>query len=449
MRIIIAGAGEVGFHLAKLLSYESHDITLIDLDKERLVYADTKLDIGTKYGSATSIEVLEEAGVKTTDLLISVTSSETTNITVCVISKRLGAKKTIARITNTEFIDKKDKINFKELGIDVLISTEELATNEIELMLDQAAFNDTHEFEGGELTMFGIVLSKTAPFVGMTVKDAAGLFSGIHFMPIAIQHKNSQQTIIPRGNTVFKEKDQVYFMTTREGVDELYKLSGTSKTEIKNVMILGGGGIGIRTAQLLCKKGISVKLLENNKEKAFLLADEIPNALIVAGDGRDVELLQEESIEDIDAFLALSGASETNIMTCLVAKSKGVKKTIALVENIDYFKLSQNIGIDTLINKKLLAANSIFRYTRKGEVVEIATLNNINAEILEFIVPENAKITKNKINKLSIPSGVTIAGVIRDGIGQIVLGEFEIQAEDKVLICCTPKTISKIEKLFD
>ena len=449
MRIIIAGSGEVGFHLAKLLSYESHDITLIDLDKERLVYADTKLDIGTKYGSATSIEVLEEAGVKTTDLLISVTSSETTNITVCVISKRLGAKKTIARITNTEFIDKKDKINFKELGIDVLISTEELATNEIELMLDQATFNDIHEFEGGELTMFGIVLSKTAPFVGMTVKDAAGLFSGIHFMPIAIQHKNSQQTIIPRGNTVFKEKDQVYFMTTREGVDELYKLSGTSKTEIKNVMILGGGGIGIRTAQLLCKKGISVKLLENNKEKAFLLADEIPNALIVAGDGRDVELLQEESIEDVDAFLALSGASETNIMTCLVAKSKGVKKTIALVENIDYFKLSQNIGIDTLINKKLLAANSIFRYTRKGELVEIATLNNINAEILEFIVPENAKITKNKINKLPIPSGVTIAGVIRDGIGQIVLGEFEIQAEDKVLICCTPKTISKIEKLFD
>ena len=449
MRIIIAGAGEVGFHLAKLLSYESHDITLIDLDKERLVYADTRLDIDTKYGSATSIEVLENAGINKTDLLISVTSSETTNITVCVISKRLGAKKTIARIINTEFIDKREQINFKELGIDELISTEELATNEIELMLDQAAFNDTHEFEGGELTMFGIALSKTAPFVGMTVKAAAGLFSGIHFMPIAIQHKNSQQTIIPRGNTVFKEKDQVYFMTTREGVDELYKLSGTSKTEIKNVMILGGGGIGIRTAKLLCKKGVNVKLIENNKEKAFLLADEIPNALIVAGDGRDVELLQEENIEDIDAFLALSGASETNIMTSLVAKSKGVKKTIALVENIDYFKLSQNIGIDTLINKKLLAANSIFRYTRKGEVVEIATLNNINAEILEFIVPEKAKITKNKISKLPIPSGATIAGVIRDGIGQIVLGEFEIQPKDKVLICCTPKTVSTIEKLFD
>lgn len=449
MRIIIAGAGEVGFHLAKLLSYESHDITLIDLDKEHLVNADTKLDIDTKYGNATSIELLENAGISKTDLLIAVTSSETTNITICVLSKKLGAKKTIARISNPEFIDEKYKINFKELGIDELISTEELATNEIKLMLNQAAFNDTHDFEGGELSMFGIVLSKNAPFVGMNVKDAASLFSGIHFMPIALQRKNSQETIIPRGNTRFKKKDQVYFMTTREGVDELYKLAGTSKTEINNVMILGGSSIGVRTTKLLCKNEINIKLLEQDKKKAFLLADEIPEALIVAGDGRDVELLEEENIENMDAFLALTGSSETNIMTCLVAKSKGVKKTIALVSNFDYYKLSQNIGIDTLINKKLLAANSIFRYTRKGEVVEIATLNNINAEILEFLVPKKAKITRSIISKLDIPEGATIGGVIRNGEGLIVLGDFKIEPQDKVLVCCTPESVNKIEKLFD
>jgi len=449
MRIVIAGAGEVGFHLAKLLSYESHDITLIDLDKEHLAYADTRLDIRALYGNATSIETLKDAGIADTDLLIAVTSNEAINITVCVISKRLGAKQTIARISNTEFIDKKEEVNFKELGIDELISTEELATNEIKLLLNQAAFNDTHEFEGGELTMMGIVLSKTAPFVGMTVKDAAASFSGIHFMPIAIQHKNSQQTIIPRGNTVFNAGDQAYFMTTKEGVDELYKLSGTTKTNIKNVMILGGSGIGIRTAQQLCDKKLNIKIIESNKEKAFLLADELPNALVVCGDGRDVELLEEENVEDMDAFLSLTGSSETNIMSCLVAKSKGVKKTIALVENIDYFKLSQNIGIDTLINKKLLAANSIFRYIRKGEVVEIATLNNINAEILEFNVTPNSRITKKVIRDLDIPKGTTIAGVIRNGEGLIVLGGFQIQPEDKVLICCTPNTISKMEKLFD
>jgi len=449
MRIIIAGAGEVGFHLAKLLSFESHDITLIDLDKEHLAYADTRLDIRALYGNATSIETLQEAGIATTDLLIAVTSNEAINITVCVISKRLGASKTIARISNTEFIDKRDEVNFKELGIDELISTEELATNEIKLLLNQAAFNDTHEFEGGELTMMGIVLSKKAPFVGMSVKDAAASFSGIHFMPIAIQHKGSQQTIIPRGDTIFRAKDQAYFMTTKEGVDELYKLAGTTKTNIKNVMILGGSGIGVRTTKQLCANKLNIKLIESNRNKAILLADELPNALVVNGDGRDVELLDEENVEDMDAFLSLTGSSETNIMSCLVAKSKGVKKTIALVENIDYFKLSQNIGIDTLINKKLLAANSIFRYIRKGEVVEIATLNNINAEILEFNVPQNAKITNNVIRNLAIPKGATIAGVIRDGEGLIVLGGFQVKPNDKVLVCCTPNTINEVEKLFD
>ncbi|MCF6349972.1 MAG: Trk system potassium transporter TrkA [Flavobacteriaceae bacterium] len=448
MRIVIAGAGEVGFHLAKLLSYESHDITLIDLDKEHLTHADIRLDIRAIYGNATSIETLHNASIKNTDLLIAVTSNEAVNITICVISKQLGAKKTIARVSNTEFIDKKEIINFAALGIDELISTEELATNEIKLLLNQAAFNDTHEFEGGELTMMGIVLSKNAPFVGMTVKDAAASFSGIHFMPIAIQHKNSQQAIIPRGDTIFRASDQAYFMTTREGVEELYKLSGTTKTTIKNVMILGGSGIGIRTAKQLCSAKLNIKIIEKNKTKAKLLADEIPNALVVSGDGRDVELLDEENIEDMDAFLAVTESSETNIMSCLVAKSKGVKKTIALVENIDYFKLSQSIGIDTLINKKLLAANSIFRYIRKGEVVEIATLNNINAEILEFNVPINAKITKKIIRDISIPAGVTIAGVIRNGKGLIVLGGFQIEPNDKVLVCCTPNTINKVERLF-
>lgn len=449
MRIIIAGAGEVGFHLAKLLSYESHDITLIDLDKEHLLYADTRLDIRAINGNATSIEVLKSADIENTDLLIAVTSNEAINITVCVISKQLGAKKTIARVKNTEFIDNRKEVNFTALGIDELISTEELATNEIKLLLNQAAFNDTHEFEGGELTMMGIVLSKQAPFVGMSVKDAAASFSGIHFMPIAIQHKNIQKAIIPRGDTVFKAGDQAYFMTTKEGVDELYKLCGTRKTTIKNVMILGGGGIGMRTANQLCNLKLNIKIIEKNKEKAAFLADQLPNALVVCGDGRNVELLDEENVEDMDAFLSVTESSETNIMSCLVAKSKGVRKTIALVENIDYFQLSQSIGIDTLINKKLLAANSIFRYIRKGEVVEIATLNNINAEILEFNVIANSKITKKIIRELKIPRGAILAGVIRDGVGLIVLGGFQIQVNDKVVVCCTPESISKVEQMFD
>ena len=449
MKIIIAGAGEVGFHLAKLLSFESHEITLIDQNKDRLVFADTRLDIKTLQRDATSISALKDANIKNTDLLIAVTSSETTNITICVISKKIGAKKTIARISNSEFIDNKTEINFTDLGIDELISTNELATNEIKSLLKKAAFHDTHEFEKGKLTMVGMSLSKTAPIVGMQVKDAAATFSEIHFMPIAIKRKESNETIIPRGNTVFNAGDQAYFITLEEGVEELTKLSGTINRPIKNVMILGGSKICEQTAKELCKENLNIKIIEYNKARAIELADKLPNALVIFGDSRDVELLEEENVSEMDAVIAVTGRSETNIMSCLVAKSKGVKRTIALVQNMDYFNLSKNIGIDTLINKKLLAANSIFRYIRKGEVLEMTILNNINAEILEFKVHDNSKIIKKKIKDLKFPRNAIIGGVIRDDKGVIALGDYQIKKDDKVVVCCFPKTISKVEKFFN
>ena len=449
MKIVIAGAGEVGFHLAKLLSYESHEITLIDLDSERLAHVDNKLDIRIMKGNATSISVLKDANVKITDLVIAVTSNETINITTCFLAKRLGAKRTIARINNSEFIDNKDEINFSEFGIDELISTEELATNEIKMMLNQAAFNHIHVYDDGELSMFGIKLSKSAPFVGMSVKEAAATFPEIHFMPIAIQCQHSDEIKIPRGDTVFRDADLAYFITLKEGVNELYKLTGKIKEHVQNVMILGGSNIGKRTAKELCAKKLNVKIIEINKGKALDLADELPNALVVYGDGRDVELLKEENIEEMDVFIAATESSETNVMACLIAKSKKVKKTIALAENIDYSKLSHSIGIDTIINKKLLAANSIFKHVRKGDVIEISTLNNLDAELLEFKVRENSKITQHVIRELNFPREATVGGVIRNGKGLIALGNFQIQAGDKVVVSCLADALSKVEKFFD
>ncbi len=448
MKIIIAGAGEVGFHLAKLLSYESQDITLIDTKKESLAYADTHLDIRVLRGDATSIAVLKDAHVAQSSLVIGVTSSETTNITLCMLAKQLGCKRTIARISNTEFIHCKDTIRFSDLGIDELISPEELAAKEIEMLLNKSAFNDTFEFEDGKLIMVGVSLPVTAPFVGKMVKEAARVFPELHFMAIALQRKGTQYTIIPRGDTVFKDGDQVYFITTKQGVEELYKLTGKKKEEIKNVMILGGSKIGYKTARDLCRKKFNVKLIEKDKEKAFDLADELPNALVINGDGRNVELLQEESLESMDAFIAVTGNSETNIMSCLVAKSKFIKKTIAMVENMDYFQLSHSIGIDTLINKKLLAANNIFRHIRKGEVVALMRLNNLNAEILEFVVKPDSRVTGSVIRELDFPKTAAIGGVIRNGEGIIALGGFEILAGDRVVVCCLPESISKIERLF-
>lgn len=448
MKIIIAGAGEVGFHLAKLLSFESQDITLIDNNRENLIYADTHLDIRTIKGDATSISVLKDAHVKHVDLVIGVTSSEATNITVCVLAKQLGAKRTIARISNTEFLDNKEEIGFTKFGIDELISPEALAAREIALLLNQSAFNDSYEFEDGALTMIGLNLSRTAMFVGKTVKEAARIFPKLHFVPIAIQRFGTQYTLIPRGDTQFKEGDQVYFVTVTSGVEELYKLTGKVKHTIKNIMILGGSKIGKKTARDLCRNNFNVKLIESDKEKAFDLADELPNALIINSDGRNVELLEEENLHDMDAFIAVTGNSETNIMSCLVAKSKSVKKTIALVENMDYFQLSHSIGIDTLINKKLLAANNIFRYIRKGEVVAMTKLNNMNAELLEFIVKPTSQVNNKKIKDLDFPRSAIIGGIIRNGEGLIALGDFMIRAGDRIVVCCLPRSINKVEKLF-
>ncbi|WP_425077727.1 Trk system potassium transporter TrkA [Psychroserpens sp. S379A] len=448
MKIIIAGAGEVGFHLAKLLSYESQEITLIDINKENLTYANDHLDIRVIKGDVTSIAILKEARINTSELFIAVTSSETTNITACVLAKELGAKRTIARISNSEFIDNKD-VGFTKFGIDELISPEALAACEIELLLNQYGFNDTYEFEDGALTMLSLRLSRTASFIGKTVKEAAQVFPELHFIPIAIQRFGTQYTIIPRGDTQFKEGDKVVFMTSKGGDDELFELSGRVKAEIKNVMILGGSKIGYKTTRDLCKSKFNVKIIEKDKHAAFELADELSKALVINGDGRNVELLEEENISDMDAFISVTGNSETNIMSCLVAKSKGVRKTIALVENMDYYQLSQSIGIDTLINKKLLAANNIFRYIRKGDVLAMTKLSNMNAELLEFEVNSpNSKITKKAIKDLDFPRSAIIGGIIRNETGIIPLGDFQIQEGDKVVVCCLPRSITKVESFF-
>ena len=442
MKIIIAGAGEVGFHLAKLLSYESQEITLIDHDKERLAYADNHLDIKVIKGDATSISTLKDARILNSDLFISVTSSETSNITSCVLAKQLGARRTIARISNPEFINHKAEVGFTQFGIDELISPESLAASEIELLLSKSVFNDSYEFEDGALTMLGLSLCNDAKIINKSVKVAAQLLSDIHFIPIAIQRSGSPLTIIPRGDTIFKEGDRVVFITSKGGDEELCKLTGKQRTEIKNLMILGGGKIGFKTASDL-SKNFNIKLVEKVKNRAFDLAEQLPNTLVIHGDGRNAGLLEEENIKDMDAFVAVTGNSEANIMSCLVAKSKGVKKTIALVENMDYYELSQSIGIDTLINKKLLAANSIFRYIRRGEVVAMTKLSNMEAELLEFVVKPTSKICNQFIKEIDFPLSAIIGGVIRDEEGFIALGDFKIVSGDRVVVCCLPQSIKK------
>ena len=448
MKIIIAGAGDVGFHLAKLLSYESQDTYIIDFDGEKLEYLNNHLDVITKKGDATSIQLLKDIGIDSADLLLAVTDSQNTNFTISVIGKSLGVKKTIARIDNPEFL-KNDEIDFKNFGVDFMISPEELAADEIKMLLNQSSFNDTVAFENGLFNVMGTSLTYKSPLVNLTVKEAKDKFSMIDFITIAIKRDGTAQTIIPRGDTVYNLKDQVYFSVPNYSLDKLYPIIGEEKINIKNVMILGGSSIGQKTSRNLCKENYKVKLIEKNRDKAITIAEDLNDTLVINGDGRDIELLEEENIRDMDAFIAVTGDSETNIMSCLVAKSKGVKKTVALVENMDYINISQTIGIDTLINKKLIAASSIFRHIRKGEILALANLHNIDAEVFEFEVQPNAKVTKKPIKDLRFPRDAVFGGIIRDEKAYMSFGDFQIKSGDKAIVFCLPEAISIVEELFN
>ena len=445
MRVIIAGVGNVGYHLAKLLCQEGQDITLIDQAQDKLKYAANQVDAATIKGNSTSFTVLEEAGVEEADLLIAVTNSEDANIATAIIAKHLGAKRTVARISNTEFLYQKDKLNLQHLGIDEVISPESLAAREIKRLLKEVALTDSFEFEKGLLQLIGVNIVEKSPLCGKTMLEVAKLNPDQTFMTVAILRNN--ETIIPYGDTKFQENDHAYFVAQPDGIEKLLFLTGKKKEGVKNLMILGGSRVGYHAARLLSQR-YNVKLVESNPEKCFELADQIPDAMIINGDGRDVDLLIEEGIQDMDTFIAVTGDSETNIISCLVAKNNGVKKTIAMVENMDYIHLSQSIGVDTMINKKLIAANFIFRHIRQGEIVSLTSIHGVDAEILEFEVKENSKITAHQLRNLQFPKSAIIGGVIRDGVGFTTPGNFKFKPKDRVVVLSKPESIKKVESYF-
>ena len=445
MRIIIAGAGDVGFHLAKLLTQENQNIVLIDTDGDKLKYAAAQLDIAIIKGSCIYYSVLDEASISKADLVIAATNSEETNISTCIIAKHLGAKRTIARVRNTEFLLKREKLDLQKLGIDDVISTETLAAREIKRLLKDVAFTESFEFDRGLLSLIGISIEGTSPLAGKTVSESAYLNPENNFLTAAILRNN--ETIIPRGDVDFHVGDHVYFIAKQDAIDHILELSGKDRKRIKNVMILGGNEVGFHTARKLSAK-FNVKLIESNKERCFELADQLQGTLIINGDGTDVDLLEEEGIHQMDAFIAVTDNSEANIISCLVAKNHGVRKTIALVENMDYIHISQNIGVDTLINKKLIAANFIFRHVRKGDVLSLTSLPGVDAEVLEFEVKENSPVAGKVLKSINFPKSAIVGGVIRHGKSYTPNGDFRFEAMDHVVVVARPECIHKVEGYF-
>lgn len=445
MKIIIAGAGDVGSHLAKLLSSESHDIYLIDENEERLNIVSSQTDVFTITGDAKSVELMDRKLISSSDLLIAVTSSEETNMLICILGKRLGAKHTIARI-NDENIVKENKEHFYiDLGIDTLISPTHLATLEIDRLINQAAFTDDIEFENGKLTVFGISLSKNSVLNDKSVRESAELNPNLSFKPLALHRDDF--TLMVDGDTVLRENDIVYFISQKESIEVIIKLCGKTNIQINDVMIIGGSKIGLNVASLL-EKNHRVTLIEKDKSKCEHIASLLKKTLVININGHDVKTLEEEGLAEMDALISVTANSEMNVMTSLVGKNHGIKKTIARIENFDYINLSQSIGVDTIINKKIIAADNIFKFVRKGNVSSVANLHGTNAEIIEFVVKANTKITKKSINKLNFPPNSNIAGVIRDGIPIIPFGDFQLMENDKTIVFSLTESIKEIEKFF-
>ncbi|MFM9947506.1 MAG: Trk system potassium transporter TrkA [Saprospiraceae bacterium] len=445
MKIVIAGAGDVGFHLAELLAFEQRDIVLIDNNQDVLDYAATHLDVMTLRGDASSIEILEQAQVSRAGLVLAVTTSEKTNLLTAILAKKMGARQTIARVKTMDYLEDEQRKMFEELGVDALIAPSQLAAEEIQRLIGQCSFTDIYEFEEGRINLIGLTLGETSLLINVKLSDLHRIDPDATVRPIAILR--GHQTIIPNGETILLRNDHIYFITDKEDIDTLVNMVGKKKVKVKNIMILGGTDLAVATAKLL-ENDYRVTLVERDKDHCKYLSEILNHTLVINGEPSNFDLLVEEGLDNMDAVVALTNNSEANIIASLTAKNHGVYKTIAQVENKEYTHISQNIGVDTLINKKLIAANNIFRYVRKGQVAAVTSINGVDAEVIEFVVHKENQLTRKPLKDLHFPKSALVGGVIRGKESLIPDGNFRFQVDDKVIVFALPEAIAKVENLF-
>ena len=446
MKIIIAGAYAIGTHLARLLSRNNHNIVLMDENDERLYNLGSDVDVLTSHASPTSIRALKEVGTSHADLFIAVTPDENKNLTSCVLAAGLGAKKTVAKVDNFEYTAAEVKERLKGVGITSIVFPEMLAARDITNGLKMSWVRQRWDVHDGALVMLGIKLRESCEILNKQLKDISGPNDPYHIVAI----KRGDETIIPRGDDELKLYDLAYFMTTKNYIPYIRKIVGKEHyVDVKNVMIMGGGSTAVR-ACLTMPEYMNVKLIELNDRRCEELNDLVDTSqtMVINGDGRDLQLLQEEGIKTTQAFVALTENAETNILACLTAKRMGVRKTVAMVENIDYVSMAESLDIGTIVNKKAMAASHIYQMMLDADVNNIRFLMTANADIAEFTAQTGSKVTRKKVFELGLPLGATIGGLVRNGEGMLVSGGTQIEAGDTVVVFCHNVNISKIEKFF-
>lgn len=448
MKIVIAGAGEVGCHLAKMLSEGYHEITIIDNDEERLALVSESMDVLTVQGSPTSIKVLKDAGVDKADLFVAVSPAkeQDVNLVAAIIAKKLGARKVTARINDAEYLNYDNKLMFTDMGIDLLFYPEKIAATEIGDLLKQSDISEFVDFARGQLQMVVFRLDEGSRMINKTPADFPYPPDNLPFRVVALTRGG--ETIILQQDTLLKRGDMVYVITKREFVDELMSWSGRQYLEIKRLTILGGGRIGEMVAKQFEKSAEFVKIIEINRDRCEVLSENLDRTLVINGDGRNSDFLYEEDVKSCDAFVAVTSSSETNILACVAAKKMGVAKTIAEVENIEYIKLAEGMGVDAVINKKIITAGRIFRFTMSTKVRTVKVIGGSDAEVIEYIVNPDSPVTKGPLKDLNFPKDALIGGVIRGGEAFIAVDDTLIKPYDRAVIFALPTAMGRIEKFF-
>ncbi|NLA25445.1 MAG: Trk system potassium transporter TrkA, partial [Bacteroidales bacterium] len=422
------------------------DISVIDSNEKLLRSLSNDVDVLTIHGSCTSISVLQEADIKNTDLFIAVTLVEEVNTMAAILAKKLGARKTIARIDDMEYLIPKNKPYLLSLGIDKMIYPEYITAKEVIGLVKQTGTSEIFEFSGGKLSLFVVRLDENAPVINKTLQEAVNIVKTKDYRLMAIARDD--KIFIPKADYKFLSDDLIYIITAPSGIKNLLKYAGKKRLDVSNIMILGGGRIGKMVAQRL-QSHLNVKLIEIDYDKCEVLANDLSKTLIINGDGRDTDFLVEEGIKNMDAYIAVTGNSEVNILSCVLAKKMGVKKAIAEVENLDFIDVASQMGIDTIVNKKMSAASHIYTFTMKAKVSSIKCLTGSDAEVLEFVVQQGARITSGNLNEINFPKGAVVGGVVRGEKSFIANGDSLIQARDKVVVFALPDAIAEVESFFN
>ncbi len=445
MKIIIAGAKAIGGHLARLLSRSNEDVTLIDEDGERLAQLASNFDILTMQSPPCSIATMKEAGVGRADLFIAVTPNENQNVQACVMAKALGAKKTVAKVDSKEYTEAEYAAFYEKIGISCIIYPELLAGQDISNGLKMSWVRQRWDVHQGALIMLGIKLREECTILDRPLRELCGPDDPYHIVAI----KRQGETIIPKGDDVLQLYDMAYFMTTKPYVSLIRQIVGKEHyADVKNVMIMGGGRTAVRTV-LTLPEYMKAKIIEIDERRCEQLNDMLGDkCLIINGDGRDMTLLSEEGILNTQAFVALTGNAESNILTCLAAKRQGVRKTVAVVEDIDYVNMAESLDIGTIINKKNIAASNIYQQMLDTNVQNVTFLTTINADVAEFIANKGAVVTKKAVKDLNLPRGMTIGGIVRDGVGMLVSGNTQIEQGDSVVVFMHGLNLKRVEKFF-